>query len=237
MEFNKKQPALLYLDKNGFYFYEEGLPSIVSLAFGDSVIKDMDVINPASLEVQIKSFVEQYKLIPGVITIILSPNVAFEKDITGLSKDDQTKAVQNFVDTIPFDSVISRTYPVDKGVKIIGFNEDLYLELKKSFERASFGIDSIIPYQLLGIDQTLIKNLTTDTATQLLKQVGTYRQQTLLTVAKPVITNPTSTSSMTSVSSQTSSAEPPKKNTRLFIMIGVFTVLFSILGYMLITML
>ena len=77
MESNKKQPAILYLDKNGFYFYEVGLPSVVSLAFLATSVRDMDVINGASIMTQVKSFIEQYQIPQGIINIIVSPNITY----------------------------------------------------------------------------------------------------------------------------------------------------------------
>ena len=228
MEFTKKQPALLYLDKNGFYFFENGLPTVISLAFLETSVKDMDVINGASLMAQVKSFIEQYRITPASITIVLSPNITFEKEIAGLPADEQEDAVKKFAETIPFDSIMSKNYPIEKGVKVIGYNEDLYQELKVSFEKNGFGIDMVIPYQLLGGDQQLIQNLTTDNAAQFLKKAGGYRQSSMLAFEKdkqPQSQNPIK------------KGVPTKKsNVRLYAMIGVFAVLFVILGFMLINM-
>lgn len=229
MELIKKHPALLYLEKNGFYFFEEGLTSVISLAFSETAIRDMEVINTAQLMTQIKTFIDQYQLTPAIITIVLSPNVVFEKDITGLARDTQEEMVKSFIDTIPFESVLTKSFPIDKGVKVIGFNDDLYMELKNSFEKNQFIIENILPYQLLGADQVLIKNLTADNASQFIKRSYHLKQYTLTTVEKE---------KTATVSQQpTTSAEKPKKtNIRLFAMIGIFAVLFGVLGYMLFTM-
>lgn len=229
MDFAKKQPALLYLDKNGFYFFEEGLTSVISLAFSETAIRDMEVINAAQLMSQIKTFIDQYQLTPAIITLVLSPNVVFEKDITGLSRDTQEEMIKSFIDTIPFESVLTKSFPIDKGVKVIGFNDDLYMELKNSFEKNQFIIENVLPYQLLGADQALIKNLTADNASQFIKRSYHLKQYTLTTVEKE--------KTVTQSQQSTMSAEKPKKtNVRLFAMIGIFALLFIVLGYMLFTM-
>ncbi len=229
MDFAKKQPALLYLDKNGFYFFEEGLTSVISLAFSETAIRDMEVINAAQLMSQIKTFIDQYQLTPAIITLVLSPNVVFEKDITGLSRDTQEEMIKSFIDTIPFESVLTKSFPIDKGVKVIGFNDDLYMELKNSFEKNQFIIENVLPYQLLGADQALIKNLTADNASQFIKRSYHLKQYTLTTVEKE--------KTVTQSQQPTMSAEKPKKtNVRLFAMIGIFALLFIVLGYMLFTM-
>lgn len=228
MEFNKKQPALLYLDKKGFYYYQSGLQNIISLAFLETSVKDMEIINGISIMNQIKTFVEQYQISPATITIIVSPNVTFEKGIVGLEMGERDEQVKKFIDTIPFESVLSKSYPIEKGVKVMGINEDLYVELKISFEKCSFSIENVIPYQLLGNDQALIQNLTAENASQLLKKIGNLKQYTLLNVEKEKTQNVNNSST----NAQTGT-KPKKSNIRLYLMIGVFVILFAILGFML----
>lgn len=228
MEFNKKNSALLYLDKNGFYFFETGLQNIISSSFPETIIRDMDVINSVALQDQIKVFIEQYQLKPAAITIILSPHITFEKEFVDLKPEEQEENIQKFVDTIPFDIVISKTYQIEKGVKVIGSNKELYDELKKGFEKNSFSVDCIIPYQLLGTDQTLIQNLIPENALLFLKHLDRLRHLTMITVIKP------STMENTARHSVQDKTKPNKK--RLIIMALVFIMLFIILGFMIINM-
>lgn len=229
MEFNKKQLAILYLDKNGFYFYETGLDSVLSLAFMQSSVRDMDVVNGASIMTQVKTFIDQNKIAPATIAMILSPNISFEKDIVGLTPDAQGEEVKKFIDTIPFESVLSKEYPLDKGVKVIGCNEDLYSELKISFEKSAFSIDSVIPYQLLASDQALLQNLTAENASQLLRRIDHLKQFTLLTLEKEKVQINQNLNAKTN--------QKPKTNKpRLYAMAITFIVLFAILGFMLLKM-
>lgn len=226
MENVKKLPAILYLDKNGFYFFEDGLPSVVSLAFLATSVRDMDVINGASIMTQVKSFIEQYKIPPGIINIIVSPNITFEKDFVDLTPEALEEKTKNFVDTIPFESVMSKKYPIDKGAKVIGWNEELYLELKMSFEKNSFIVDQVIPYQLLGTDQALIQNFNQENAVQLLRRIDHLKQFTMLTIQKEK-------PQVTQNSNDKKSTKPKQSKTRLYVMGGIFLILFIILGYML----
>lgn len=226
MENIKRQPALLYLDKNGFYFYEVGLPSVVSMAFLATSVKDMDVINGASIMNQVKAFVDQYHIPPAIVTIIVSPNITFEKDFVDLITEALEEKSKIFIDTIPFESVMTKQYPIEKGVKIIGWNEELYLELKISFEKCAFVVEHVIPYQLLGSDQSLIQNLTQDNALQILKHIDHLKQFTMLNLQKE------KTQAIQEQENKQIS-KPKSKKTRLYVMAGVFILLFGILGYML----
>lgn len=230
MEFNKKQPSFLYLDKNGFYFYVIGLPNIISMAFLPTSVRDMDVINAAQLAAQIKTFVEQYQIPPSTITIILSPNITFEKDVVGLAIEEQEETAKKFNETIPFDSVLSKKYPIEKGIKVIGVNEDLIEEIKSSFEKCSFILDSVVPYQILGADQAFIQSMTVENINLFLKRTVRLRQfSILITEKEKVVTQPTISKGQ--VSQQ---QKPRKNNTRLFVMAGVFIVLIAILAFLLI---
>lgn len=230
MDFIKRQPGFLYLDKNGFYFYESGLTLVVSLAFLATSVKDMDVINGASLINQIKSFVEQYHLTPASILIILSPNITFEKDFVGISRESAKEEVEKFIDTVPFDSVIAKEYPIENGVKVIAANDDLYRELKVGFEKVSFSVENIVPYQMLGQDQSFIRNLTTENAMQLLRRVDHLKQYSMNSQEKKqTLVNQNDIG-------KKEGSQNKKPNTRLFAMAGIFIVLFIILGIMLLRM-
>ena len=229
MDYTKKQPAILYLDKNGFYFYTPTLPSVISLAFIESSVKDMEVINPSSILTQVRSFIDQYQIPPTSIMMILSPNITFEKDIAGLASEAQEESANTFIDTIPFESVLAKQYPIEKGVKVIGANDDLYQELRMSFEKSLSSIDCVVPYQILGSDQVLIRNFTTDSAQQLLKRIDHLKQYTMLSLPKE----------KTPVSKEApakTTTKPNQNKTRLIAMVGVFAFLFVILGIMLLRM-
>lgn len=231
MDFAKKQPAFLYLEKSGFYYFQPGLATVISMAFAENLVKDMDVLNGAAFIAQIKSFVEQYRLAPATITLILSSNVTFEKDIVNLTNEAQKDAVQNFVDTIPFESVLTKEYPIEKGIKVIGSNDDLYREIKSGFEKVSFSIECVVPFQLLGSDQMLMQNLTPENASQLLHKLDRYKQYNMVFQEKDKEKPPTPQA----VGGSTV-AKPKKISTRLIAMIGVFAVLFIVLGFMIFNM-
>lgn len=222
----------MYLDSKGFYFYEPSIGNLVSLTFSETSVKDMDVLNGAELATQIKTFVGQYQITPASISIVLSPNLTFEKEIVGLAPEEQEEEVKKFTDTIPFESTLTRLYPISKGVRVVGCNEDLYAELKMGFVKLGFTIESLIPYQFLGGDQALLQNLLVDNIATLLRKVDRYKQYTLLPQDKTKI-QPSSSATPT----QGGSAKPSASNKiRLYAMVGVFVLLFAILGYMILHM-
>lgn len=228
MDFAKKVPGFIYLDKGGFFLFETGLGSVLSLAFSTTSVRDMDVMNRVSLHGQIQTFIQQYQIKPGDFLIILSPNITFEKEILDQDQDNIKIEVDKFIDTVPFDSVLSKEYPINKGVKVIACNNDIYLELKAVFEKNASSIDFVVPYQMLGQDQALINNLTVDSASELLKKIDKLKQLSMVIQEKkePIILG----------GLQKDEAEPKKTNTKLIFMIVIFVILFAILSIMIVKM-
>ena len=59
---NRKKQAILYLDRNGFYFYQIGLPNILSMGFLETSVKNLDIMDEKSLENQIQLFMVKNRL-------------------------------------------------------------------------------------------------------------------------------------------------------------------------------
>lgn len=229
MDFSNKKQALLYLDRNGFYFYQVGFSNIISLGFSETSVKDLDIVDDKSLENQIQAFSVQNKLVPNNITIIISPNLIFEKDILSLDPQQQKEAIEKFINTVPFNNVATYNYNFDKGIKVIGVNEDLYLAIKNGFEKIGSNVSLVLPYHSLGSDAALLNNFTVANISQLLKRVERLRQFNLLH-AKILNTQPSQTTP------NSTNGKKPKINIRTIAMGGFLLVLLLVLGYMLLNL-
>ena len=80
MDITKRQPAILFLDRNSFDFFVSGAANALRFQFSENVIASLEIANMEALENQVKLFVEQNSIPPCNITMVLSPNVVFEKD-------------------------------------------------------------------------------------------------------------------------------------------------------------
>lgn len=228
MDFSKKQPALLYLDVNGFYFYESGTSSVVSMGFLPESVKDMDVINPTTLENQIKAFIEQGKITPCNISIILSPNLIFEKEILVTDVEKQKSEVQHYLENLPFENVASSNLPLEKGIKVSAVNEELFTSLHTAFNKFGSAVENVILYSSLGPDAQMINNLTPENANLLIKKMDKLKQQSLLRQRpKPAATEEQKPSETTT---------KKKQSPRIYVMAVFLLVLIGVLGYMLFTL-
>lgn len=228
MEFSSKKQALLYLDRNGFYYYELGFPTVQSLAFSESSVKDLDLVDEKSLDNQIQGFLAQNKLSTSIISMIISPNIIFEKDIYTIDPIQQKEEIDKFINTVPFANVSTENFPIDKGVKAIGVNEDLFLAIKNSFEKLGCVASLILPYHALGADASLLSSFTTNNLSQLLRKLDHFKEFNLLRLK---ILDTPATSTAPAQTTQTNA----KSNMRVFIMAGALLVLVGIMIYMLLT--
>ena len=136
--FNKKQSCILYLYRNGFILFINFYSSITKFVFLQTIVKDLDLINEDQLRIQIKSLIESYKIPAGVLIIILTETVLFQKDIPNHAaaeygqpelKEGQNEKIEKFLDSVPFENVLSKNVPLQNGVRIIATNKDLVDEI------------------------------------------------------------------------------------------------------------
>lgn len=237
--------GVIYLDKTSLDYYAEKMQAIPKLVFPPAVIQDIEVIDIPKLDQMIKAFIDTNKLLPASLTIVLANSILFSKDIPkpDLKQIAKEKAAQKpggspvapapapvpvasvedqtlqFLEAVPFNEVSSITLPIPNGVKLVAANKDLYTDIKRAFEKYKFTVDAVTPLPTFG---TSVAPVDATIARRLLQKVDLARQHNMLTVRqvstiKPVgIVKPTD----------------KKSKTRLFVMLGVFGVLFLILGIM-----
>ena len=230
MEFSNNKQALLYIDRNGFYYYGAGQSTILNMAFLPTSVKDLDVVDQKSLENQIQTFSLQAKLVPSTISIIISPNLVFEKDIVTTDPQKQKEEMDKFISLVPFDTVASKTFPIQNGIKVIGVNEDIYLSIKTSFEKLGSIVTLVIPYQSLGADSALINNFTAQNVATILKRLDRLKEFNLLP------NKDRSPLPQGATDEHLQNTPNIKKNKRAYLMVGLLVVLLVILGYLLVNL-
>lgn len=226
----KKQPAILFLDRNRFDFAVSGSPNVLGFQFNETIVSSLEVVNLEALEAGIKQFIDQNAIPPVNITIILSPNVVFEKDIaeTVLLEQKEEEA-QKFWDSVPFEDINSKSIKMGNGERIIVVNNGLCEALRTGFEKAGSSIEMIVPYEALGQDLWNITALDAQNSQEIMKRIDSFKQYAfdLQSSEKTVSKNNSETKGATNSPRKT----PPK--TRLYVMAGVFILLVLVLIFLL----
>lgn len=229
MDITKRQLAILFLDRNSFDFFVSGAANALRFQFSENVIASLEIVNMEVLENQIKLFVEQNSIPSARITMILSSNVVFEKDLPEtVPLEQKEEDVQKFWGSVPFEDINSKTIKLDNGQRIIAVNNNLYEGIKTSFEKIGFVIETIVPYEALGPDLWNITYLDPQNSREILKRVDSFKEYSFdLPEEDKVVNNPQTKKGVTSPEKA-----PPK--TRFYIMAGVFIFLIVVLAILLI---
>lgn len=172
--------SLLYLARDKFDYYDKNLPGILSLNFSGETIHDLEVLNPVAFHLQIKSFIDNNKISPAQTIIVLSPKVYFEKDFPETADFHQDSALQEFIDTIPFENVSTKIYKLNSGSKLLATNVDLYQNIAAPLEETGFIVEAVAPIFILGKDIIAVDNLDVGTANAILDRYEIAKQNSLL---------------------------------------------------------
>lgn len=237
--------AIIFIYRGGFDYYVSGNAASVRFPFDPVIVRDLEVLNIPQLEAAIAAFIASSKLVPSHCAIILSDSVLFMKDLQKPAETVVPKAkgkiqvlpvieteqvakvtlddmAQKFVDTVPFEDVASMQLPIPNGIKVLAVNRELYMSIKLGFEKSGFFIENVSPLIALGRD---MYPEGVDTVKKALAQFDMTKAHSFLTAKPFILSKPQEKSDFV--------LDDKKSNTRLFAMLGVFGVLFLILGILL----
>ncbi len=242
--------GIIYLQKDKLQLMSPFLASIVEFRFTPEMVQDLDVLNSDLLEEQIKLFVTNGKIPPSNLIIVLCDNAYFVKDIlfpnqpaavppkpgqppvpaAKVSLDDLKPQIDLFVEHVPYENVVSKTFPLKNGVRVCAVNQDFYGTVQLAFEKTGFVVSSVFPGMVLGnglsarpVMDGAMANLTLQKAPAL-KQYDLISQVAFSTTKEAV-------EAVDEVQdAKDKNQEPPKTNkTRMIAMVGVLVFLLVIL--------
>lgn len=176
--------AVLYVDIKSFWvFTSEG--RLVVSSFPEGLIKDFEVIDKSKLIDFIKKFVDSQGIVRSSLIFVFTDNLCFIKDFPeGLTeeKEGQTKS---FFDSVPFERVLSRVYPLTKGSRAISLNRDFYQTLRDAFEVFGFSTFAVIPAYVLTLLN--ISGPEAQIGQQIIKHSDQVKQYTMVLIKQPII--------------------------------------------------
>jgi hypothetical protein len=209
---------LVYLEGNRAILYGNTLPAMQQIDFPADVVKDLDVLNTENLYALIQTTIETYQLLPAPVTIVLSPLVTFEKDLSEIPLEQREKEAEKFLDQVPFQNVLPYQFISSQKAKIIAANKDFILAIKTGFEKRTFMVNTVASFSTLQeVMPELAENLDLNL---LLVKIDTIKQYNMLHEHMPPIHS-------SPIQTEPGKEKPDKK--RLYMLIGVFGILILIL--------
>src|SRR3989344_4818153 len=154
--FNKK--VILFLKRDSVELYiTDGEGPKNKLSFPPEILKYEEILDEAKFESTIASFLQKEITPNQKVTILLSPDILFQKTISQKDKNLEETEIKKFTDEIPFD--ISKTavikVPATDSLNLIATNKKLYLPIINAVEKTKCQVETIVPSTLFGITKNL----------------------------------------------------------------------------------
>ena len=160
---------VLFLARDRFYLYNG--KNILTLVFPANIVHDLDVKDKDGFYGLISTFIQNNKLIPAQLFFVLSESVCFSQDFV-VTAEGETKITvdsKDFIDTIPFSSVVSKVYKTANSYRAVGSNQDLIDTIFESFQNKGFGVSALVPANIFP-EIELTNVLTQELAQQILSK-------------------------------------------------------------------
>jgi hypothetical protein len=122
--------------------------NIFTLEFPANIVHDIDVADRDGLYNLVTAFVQNNKLLPAQLYVVLSESVCFSRDFPISAPADTAKVeadIKEFTDSIPFSSVVSKTYKTANTFRVVGANQELIDTIFNAFEAKGFGVSALVP--------------------------------------------------------------------------------------------
>lgn len=236
------QIIIVYLDKNGFDLYTPTQKSCIRFTFSKEIFQDMEVMNVDTFMVAITTFITKYTIPPSPVVILISEILLFIKDIRTIvpsSKDaqipsqeisaiGQQQQIQQFLDTIPFEFIESKTFLIEGGLRIVATNKTLLDIIKIAFEEEKSVVKAIVPAFLI-VTENEGEGLTDEVIAMTISNIEALKQESFAIHPEEIIIS-------TPEEKKKEFLSLPKKQNKLYAYISIFIALLGILGVMFKTM-
>lgn len=219
--FGQKNWMVILVNRAGLQIFNEGENVIQSLPLPSTIIDNLEVINKDALYTLITDWIKQKTYIDTSIIWILSPELCFTHIITSTDQDKMDSETLQFLDTVPFEEVLSRTYSTLSGKQLIATNKALVSALIQGFALHGYSTQFVIPGQIVQLDTAI----TPDLARALHKRSNELEKENLIL--------PTTLEPKEPVYTSITASPPAKPKSSLPLLLTIFGILVAILGFVL----
>jgi hypothetical protein len=213
--FGQKNWLVILLTANTLQMIGQKDTAVTSLPLPTTIINNMEVINKDALYQLVTDWLKQRTYINTEIVWLLGSELCFEHLITSTDPDKIDSEIVQFLDTVPFEEVISKTYVSGAVKQLTAVNKILIQAFIQAFSLHGYNTRAVVPVRLVsGSD-----NLTLDIAKLTYKKESELEKNTLflVTPTQPVV-------------STTKPATTEKPKSQLPLLLAVFVILIVILA-------
>ena len=218
------------------YFYGMQMEQPFPVDIPVTAVRDLEVLNRDQLNTIIETFLTSGGITGGSLIMVLSNTLLFEKQIVQDLSDEKRRAgaIKEFIDNVPFEQVAYLSYPVQTGVGVMATNEELFIAIKKAFERKNVQVHLIVPVRAFGDIQVAQSGLDAQTAVFFMQNADQVKQFAFHATIPPIVEAAYTGGSTPPPSSKKNSTNGKKEKTKLPIYLSVFGFLIFVLVVMLV---
>jgi len=149
MNNKQKQPAIMWIVRQGFYLYVNGNEKLFSFAFSPDSVLYFDVIDEIKLQHQITVFLKQNNVQSLRLYVIIGPDGLAERELQFGSEEEKKMEEKKFIDLVPYERLFSKIWTQPKN-KIAAVNADILNNIRTVIEKNGGIIEWVIPYFIIN---------------------------------------------------------------------------------------
>src|SRR3989344_2668731 len=214
------QKAVIFAGNNSLFYFTSGLKQPVSLLLQPGIIKDSEIVNEEELSRQIAQVIQQYKIPPAGVVVVVDPTLMFTKELAVNTLPEQLQNEKEiFLAYAPFQNPLSKIIKTAKSQLLIATNGNFYHSIKRILEAQQFAVLGIAPLAILGIGVVP----SAQTGMQIVNKFDCVRQNGfIIEEEKPTFAEETD-----------ESEDKQSEKNKTIIGIVIFLILLGILGFVL----
>lgn len=210
MDFSKKQQAIFYIEDNCAFFYPGASGEILQFPFPQDVVSDLEVLSRQKLLALVQAFFQVQQILPSEILFVFGAPTVFEKDFP---QGENQEAIQQFIEYIPFDEVLTKTFQLNEITRVVAINKQLYESLKAACESVKCHVVGVLVYSsLLQVAPEFSQNVNIPL---MLAKFDACKQFNIIAPSQHI--------------NQIQQPSTPAKNKRIFVLLGIFGFLLVVL--------
>lgn len=225
--------GVVYITRAQMVLFIQGMQNVLTVPFPQEIIRDLDIINQAKFASFLAELITTQKLQPASLTILLANDLLFAKQMLSNDPNAQNLEEQTFVDMVPFEEFGVQKIPFNNAVYITVANKDLYEGMIKAFELNNFIVSMVLAAYMFSKEVNFAVALTPQALAVIIPKFNNLKQFNFLKLKAVVAISDVEEKSpiekTTTITPSDTSKEPPKKNNKTLIIVGLFIMFIGIL--------
>lgn len=169
---------VLFFDRNRIQLYRSDTSGVYVIDIAETIIKDLEMRDGDGFFTLIREWIGQVNVVPSSVVCIIGEAWCFSKDFLAGEGQSVENEIVSFLDHVPFETVVSKVYGIEKGKRVIAVNGALCDMVQKAFALQGFSVRTIVPVGALG-EKGMKQWLNAESGSWAVKNMETLIHQTI----------------------------------------------------------